>query len=115
MLASCLHPMSEEYEMVSNEPSMGHDRIFDIEIALRQACLHHQVGRLERAEAIYHQILAIEPENPDALHLLGVISHQNYNYKDGIELITRAIEIDPNQSSFYNSLANVLKESGQYQ
>ena len=115
MLASYLHLMLEKYEMVLNELSMGYDRLFDIDIALRQACSHHQVGRLECAKAIYHQILAIEPENPDALHLLGVISHQNYNYKDGIELITRAIEIDPNQSSFFNSLANILKDSGQYQ
>ncbi len=94
---------------------MGDDSLSNIEIALQQACLHHQVGRLEHAKAIYHQILEIEPENSDALHLLGVISHQNYNYNFGIKLITRAIEIDPNQSSFFNSLANILKDSGQYQ
>ena len=100
---------------VLDESPVGDDSLFNTEIALQQACFHHQAGRLEHAKAIYHQILEIEPENPDALHLLGVISHQNYNYNNGIKLITRAIEIDPNQSSFFNSLANIFKDSGQYQ
>ena len=108
--------MSEKYEMILNEPDQDHSKLLcDTKIALQQACFHHQQGELEHAKVIYHQILAIEPENPDALHLLGVIAHQNHNYKDGIKLISRAIEIDPSQSSFFNSLANVLKESGQYQ
>jgi len=49
VLASYLHLMLEKYEMVLNELSMGYDRLFDIDIALRQACSHHQVGRLECA------------------------------------------------------------------
>ena len=49
----------------------GHD--------LRSTCdclQHHQAGRLELAEEIYRRILAVEPNHPDALHLLGVVAHQ---------------------------------------
>ena len=37
---------------------------------------HHQAGRLQAAEQIYRQILAVEPNHADAIHLLGVIAHQ---------------------------------------
>ena len=42
--------------------------------ALAIAIQHHQAGRLQAAEQIYRQILAVEPNQADALHLLGVIA-----------------------------------------
>ncbi len=33
---------------------------------------HHQAGELAAAARLYQQILSREPEQPDALHLLGV-------------------------------------------
>ncbi len=42
--------------------------------ALRAAIQHHQAGRLGQAEALYRQVLQAQPQNPDALHLLGVIA-----------------------------------------
>ena len=44
--------------------------------ALAIAVQHHQAGRLQAAEQIYRQILAVEPNHADAIHLLGVIAHQ---------------------------------------
>ena len=41
------------------------------------AVQHHQAGRLETAEQIYRQILAVEPDRADAVHLLGVLAHQS--------------------------------------
>ena len=42
-----------------------------------QICLsHHQFGRLQKAEKLYRRILQIYPDQPDALHLLGVIAIQ---------------------------------------
>ena len=40
------------------------------------AVQHHQCGRVQAAEPIYRQILAIQPDHADAIHLLGVIAHQ---------------------------------------
>ena len=37
---------------------------------------HHSAGELYQAENIYNQILAADPSQPQALHLLGVIAHQ---------------------------------------
>ncbi len=44
--------------------------------ALAVAVQYHQSGNLQQAEAIYRQILQVDPSNADALHLLGVIADQ---------------------------------------
>ena len=36
----------------------------------------HQAGKLDQAEQKYRQVLDQEPGNQDALHFLGLISHQ---------------------------------------
>ena len=50
--------------------------------ALAIAIQHHQAGRLQAAEQIYRQILAVEPNHADAIHLLGVIAHQAGKHED---------------------------------
>ena len=41
--------------------------------SLRRAVSFHQRGRFDKAARIYQQILKVEPDHFDALHLLGVI------------------------------------------
>ena len=57
------------------------------------AVQHHQSGRLQAAEQIYRQILAVEPNQADALHLLGVIAHQTGRHEVAVEYIGRAITL----------------------
>ena len=51
--------------------------------ALAIAIQHHQAGRLQAAEQIYRQILAVEPNHADALHLLGVIASPSGQARGG--------------------------------
>ena len=44
--------------------------------ALAQAISLHRRGHAEPAAEIYRRILAVVPEHIDALHYLGVASHQ---------------------------------------
>ena len=55
--------------------------------ALGRALEHHTAGRLPEAENIYQQILQTKPNHPYALHLLGVISHQEGKHDRAIEEI----------------------------
>ena len=43
---------------------------------LRLALACHQQGRLPEAESLYRRVLQLEPRQPDALRLLGVLFHQ---------------------------------------
>jgi predicted O-linked N-acetylglucosamine transferase (SPINDLY family) len=81
--------------------------------ALALAIEHHQAGRLQAAEQIYQQILAVEPAHADALHLLGVVAHQVGKYQTAIEYISRAIELQPRVAIFHRNLGlsyRALKE-----
>jgi len=80
---------------------------------LKQAVRHHGAGRLPKAESLYQQVLQADPENPYALHLLGVIANQAGDNKRAVELISKALEIAPNYADAHNNLGNALREQGQ--
>ena len=80
--------------------------------ALAIATQHHQAGRLQAAEQIYRQIIQVQPNQPDALHLLGVIAGQVGKYEVAVEYIRRAIGLKGNVAAFHNNLGNALKEQG---
>ena len=48
----------------------------NIEQTLGTARALHQAGRLNEAEGLYRQILAVDPDHVEGLHLLGVVAHQ---------------------------------------
>ena len=56
---------------------------------------HHRAGRLAEAERLYRQILSQQPGHADALHLLGVIAQQVGQYDVAVELIGRAVAVQP--------------------
>ena len=73
---------------------------------------HHKEGRLSQAEAIYNQILQTNPEQPVALHLLGVIAHQRGRNDTAVDLITKAIAIEPYYAEANNNLGLALQDLG---
>jgi tetratricopeptide (TPR) repeat protein len=77
------------------------------------ALVHHAAGRLGEAEAMYRQLLAREPENPAALHLLGVACSQQGRKDVAVGLIARAIAANPNVPEFHANLALVFIEKGE--
>jgi tetratricopeptide (TPR) repeat protein len=80
-----------------------------------QALTHHQAGRLDQAEAAYREILAHEPENPDALHLLGVLCHQCGDHEKAKTRIERAIQLRPQVAMYHNNLGEALRALGQHE
>ena len=79
---------------------------------LTVALAHHQAGRLEAAERIYRQILAVDPDEPNALNLLGVIDHREGRYDAALDRIGRAVQRCGTEAIFHNNLGNVLRDLG---
>jgi len=77
---------------------------------MQTALAHHQAGRLGPAQEIYRQVLAREPNHPDALHLLGLIAHQAGDNAAAVQLIERAIKLRPRAPEFYINLAIALRQ-----
>ena len=72
-------------------------------------------GRLDDAEDILGDILVVQPDNPDALHLSGLCRHERNDSDAAVELIRAAINCwpvdDPQVCVPWNNLGNVLVES----
>jgi tetratricopeptide (TPR) repeat protein len=69
---------------------------------LEKAAALHQQGQFGQAEAIYRQILNIEPKNVQTLHLMGLLAFQTGHHKNAVDIISQAIEINPNVASYYS-------------
>src|SRR5688500_10817928 len=83
-----------------------------IPAALKSALEHHHAGRLPEAEAIYQQILSVDPNNAEALHLSGVSAHQRGINDSAVTLINRAITINPTEPRYYSNLGSALGAQG---
>jgi Tfp pilus assembly protein PilF len=80
--------------------------------ALEKAITALRAERIEEAEPALEAVLARWPEQPDALHFLGVLRHTQGRADEAVELIRRAIAIAPGAPGIWNNLGNVLIEAG---
>jgi predicted TPR repeat methyltransferase len=88
-------------------------RKISVDDAISMAVEAHKGGLIEEAQSVYNDILQVDPDQPDALHYLGVIAHQLGDGEKAISLIEKSISINPNQPDALNNLGNVYKELGQ--
>jgi predicted O-linked N-acetylglucosamine transferase (SPINDLY family) len=73
---------------------------------------HHGHGRFREAEQIYRAVLAQQPRNADALHLLGILAGQQNTPDQAVDLITKAIAVRPNVAPYHANLAQALATLG---
>ena len=66
----------------------------------------HGQGRLAEAEAAYHALLAEAPDDPNALHLLGVVLTQRGDAAGGAAAMRRSLAVQPGQPVVYANLGN---------
>ena len=79
----------------------------DLEPSYQAAIGLHRAGRLNEAGAAYRQILSVDPRFARAMHLLGVVLHQQGDSAAAVALIEGAIALEPKWPAFYSNLATV--------
>jgi tetratricopeptide (TPR) repeat protein len=75
---------------------------------------HHRAGRLAEAEAVYREVLRQQPDNADALHVSGVLAGQRGEIDRGIELLRRAVKVNPQFAEAWRNLGALLSEKGRF-
>jgi predicted O-linked N-acetylglucosamine transferase (SPINDLY family) len=81
---------------------------------LTQAINLHKAGRLDEAKIKYQELLLIDNNNFDAYHFLSWIAYDQKDYKLGLSLILKAIQINPKIPSAFNYLGLFHKEFRNY-
>ena len=79
---------------------------------LSAALAHHRAGRFDKAEASYRTILAADPQNADAQHLLGVLAYQCGKLAPALQLIHAALPALADLPDAHVNYGNILRDLG---
>ena len=71
-------------------------------------------NKMEAAEDNLKTLIVFEPENMEALSLLGKIFYKSGRVKNAEIIFRRQVEIDPKNHSAYNNLASALAKRKRY-
>ncbi len=72
----------------------------------------HRAGHVDRAAVAYRRVLDAEPDNAEALHLLGLTERQAGRVDTAVALMTRALQHAPSMVEARLNLANTLSVRG---
>ncbi|MGE0119337.1 MAG: tetratricopeptide repeat protein [Dongiaceae bacterium] len=79
---------------------------------LQQAASLYGRGNLAGAETACRQLLELRPNQPDALHILGLVAWRRGDREQAVGEIKKAIAAGPDKPQPHNSLGVLLKEAG---
>ncbi|WP_414444194.1 tetratricopeptide repeat protein [Burkholderia sp. 22PA0106] len=83
-----------------------------MESVFDRAFAAHRAGRLMEAERDYRAALVANPSDADALHLFGVLRHQQGQNQEAADLVGRAVALRPNDAALHLNLGNALRALG---
>lgn len=79
-----------------------------INTKLQQAVALHRQGQSLPAEVLYKEVLALDPDQPEALNLLGVIAAAKNDPETAIALISRAVAVNPGMAPAHYNLGQIF-------
>jgi predicted O-linked N-acetylglucosamine transferase (SPINDLY family) len=82
--------------------------------SLDDAMCMHRNGELDAAAAEYEAVLAVRPNESDALHLLGMVRQAKGDPAAGEVLVRKAIEVDRNAPTYHSTLGAILGDLGKH-
>ncbi|HET6545431.1 MAG TPA: tetratricopeptide repeat protein [Rhodanobacteraceae bacterium] len=82
---------------------------------LKESIELHRQGRLEEAEQAYRAHLAEHADDPDALHLLGLLRQQRGDADEGRQLVERARMVAPDHAGILVSLGALRFQAGEHE
>jgi tetratricopeptide (TPR) repeat protein len=74
---------------------------------------HYQAGRWAEAEQQFQDILRVDPNHVDALHLLGVIAGRTGRHQLAADYLQAALRLKPDFAAAHNNLGRVFILHGQ--
>ena len=80
--------------------------------AIESAIRLQRAGQLADAELAYRHLLARDPDNAAALHLLGILVGRSGRPQEAVELLRRCIQICPEDATAHASLGTALHSLG---
>ena len=80
--------------------------------ALQEAVKLHKAGHPHEALQLYRKILAVRPDQVDALNLGGVANLELNHIGEAVKLLQAAVRLQPSYAEAHNNLGNALQAAG---
>lgn len=96
-------------KMTPSEENLSVPQAIQLSLRLQQD------GEFQKAEAICRKVLKDQPDNADALHLLGVNAYLTKNPGAAADLISRAIGINAMVPAFHSNMGLALHAMGKFE
>lgn len=77
------------------------------------AIAHLRAGRLDEAKDVLQQVAEADPQDWQALHLLGLIAYRQGQLLEAATLIRLCLDVYPNLAEAFSDLGVVLKDMGE--
>lgn len=87
----------------------------DIATELHLGMSLYRQGRLDEATAIYEMILSKAPQCADAWHVLGMIAIARKDHDRAFQLVSKALDFNPENPTFHQHMAVVHGRLGQFE
>ena len=84
-----------------------------IEALLAEGINHQHGERFAEAERSYRAALQLDPANPQALGLLGMLAGMFGHFQPAIDLFLKALERDPQNADLYHNLGETYRHLGE--
>ncbi len=75
---------------------------------IQQGIVLQRRGDLAAAEAIYNRLLEKKPEQPEALHYLGLLRFQQDRLQEAQQLLTRSLQQEPRNANAWSDLGMTM-------
>lgn len=79
---------------------------------LHRAAAHYNADELAAATAICHKVIAHDPQNAEALHILGHIAKRTAALETAVGYFARSVTAAPTEARFNRSFAVALQQAG---
>ncbi len=111
-----MESLSMSTEIAQSNPDVARqgDVVMTLATAIGIGQEFQRKGLLGEAEAVYRAILSKKPDQPEALHFLGVVLHQIGRSEEAIETIIAALEADPTYVAALSNLGNILHDTERF-
>ena len=104
--------MKHRHGPASQSSAPNAARVAPLQQKLNEGMAHHNAGRLAEAEAVYRAVLTAAPQQPDALHLMGVLALQVNKPDVAAQLIGQAITHNGENAVYHSNLGSALRRLG---
>jgi tetratricopeptide (TPR) repeat protein len=106
-------PSDPENETSAGQP-VTEDLTASYDPELSAGFHHHEAGRFREAKRLYRRVLQRDPNNAEALNLLGALAAQDGHSRDAKDLFAKAVVISGTNPEYHHNLGLMYQRTGDF-